>query len=243
MGWLDNQSAVEQNNEKADVKSIKELDIKIPGQKEWIRVNKNQVYDIYNDEFPILLVVMDEIAELTLPTGIKTEEGKEEDAMKQEIQMLMQSISQLGRAAGIHIMLATQRSGTAIINGTTQANLRFRLVCGRLNQMSSMMATESTIATTISSNKGAGAVYIDGKIDMMQAYFAKPEWIKNWYAKRGLNPYGKLDNEMSNGIDADQLENLEGEEDIAPIHDSFDFEFDGVKGEVDKTAQQNYEEV
>lgn len=39
--------------------------------------------------------MLDECSELIEPTGVKTQEGKEEDALKQEIVGLIKSITQL----------------------------------------------------------------------------------------------------------------------------------------------------
>ena len=39
----------------------------------------------------------------------KPREGKEDDAVKGEIQMIVGSIARLGRAAGVHMAVATQR--------------------------------------------------------------------------------------------------------------------------------------
>ena len=63
-------------------------------------LNKNSVDKCYTDSMPRLLIVVDEIAELTGKSGIKTTEGKKEDALKDEILSNIQSITQLGRSAG-----------------------------------------------------------------------------------------------------------------------------------------------
>ena len=61
-----------------------------------------------------LLIVADECAELIEPGGLKTSEGKEEDAMKSEIVGLMKSVTQLGRSAGIHMVLAPLSLNTIV---------------------------------------------------------------------------------------------------------------------------------
>ena len=66
---------------------------------------------------PRLLIVVDEIAELTQKGGIKTAEGKAEDALKDEIISNIQSITQLGRSSGIHCILCTQRNDASVIPG------------------------------------------------------------------------------------------------------------------------------
>lgn len=63
---------------------------------------------------PRLLTIVDECAELLQPTGLKSEEGKSEDACKQEIVGLIKSITQLGRSSGMHIIVCPLRLSTII---------------------------------------------------------------------------------------------------------------------------------
>lgn len=99
------------------------LEIKMPGAEGYVPISRFQVKKKYKDDIgPRLVIVLDEVAELFQPSGVKTEEGKNEDAMKAEIQMITQSITQLGRSAGVHMVLATQRNGSKIINSTIQSN-------------------------------------------------------------------------------------------------------------------------
>lgn len=89
---------------------------------DWITVNGNCCDHRYEDEFPILLIVVDELAELTQKGGLKTTEGKEEDAMKDEIIGIIQSITQLGRSAGVLMMLATQKPNASIVPTVIRSN-------------------------------------------------------------------------------------------------------------------------
>lgn len=122
MGWLDHQEKHEKGGKAvSEVKSDK-IEVMLPGCGEYVRINKNQIHRIYLDEQPRLMLVIDEVAELLMPTGVKTEAGKEEDQMKQECVGLIQSITQLGRSAGIHVVCCTQRNDTKIIPGVIQNN-------------------------------------------------------------------------------------------------------------------------
>ena len=112
MGWMDHQD--NGSAAKAKVESlIPELEICLDGQN-WIPVNKHCVDKVYSDSMPRLLIVCDEIAELTGKSGIKTTEGRNEDSLKDEIISNIQSITQLGRSAGIHCILCTQRCETFV---------------------------------------------------------------------------------------------------------------------------------
>lgn len=111
MGWMLNDTG---KSAKAKIEvQLPELEIQLDGEN-WIPVNKNCVDKCYTDEMPRLLIVVDEIAELAGKSGIKTTEGKAEDALKDEILSNIQSITQLGRSAGIHCILCTQRNDAAL---------------------------------------------------------------------------------------------------------------------------------
>ena len=110
MGWFDNQDKGSSAKSKVET-LLPELEIQLDGE-HWIPVNKNCVDKVYTDSMPRLLIVVDEIAELTQKGGIKTAEGKAEDALKDEIISNIQSITQLGRSSGIHCILCTQRCET-----------------------------------------------------------------------------------------------------------------------------------
>lgn len=120
MSWLDNQDKGSAAKAKIEVK-IPELEICLDNEN-WIPINKNSVDKCYTDAMPRLIIIIDEIAELTGKGGLKTTAGKEEDALKDEILSNIQSITQLGRSAGIHCVLCTQRNDSSIISGVIQNN-------------------------------------------------------------------------------------------------------------------------
>ena len=64
---------------------------------------------------PILIVIIDELAELRMQESWKDSET------------YIARIAQLGRAAGVHIVVATQRPSTNIITGVIKANLPTRI--------------------------------------------------------------------------------------------------------------------
>ena len=112
MGWMVNDTGKSAKASKVTMHSP-ELEICLDGEN-WIPINKNCVDKCYADEMPRLLIVCDEIAELTGKSGIKNEEGRREDALKDEIISNIQSLTQLGRSAGIHCILCTQRNDAAL---------------------------------------------------------------------------------------------------------------------------------
>ena len=123
MSWFDHQETPQKSGKVVETKDLKIIEILMPGGTEFVPLSKYQVKRVYADDLGgALLIIVDEVAELLLPSGVKTEAGKEEDAMKQECVNLIQSITQLGRAAGIHMVLCTQRNDAKIIPGVIQNN-------------------------------------------------------------------------------------------------------------------------
>ena len=74
--------------------------------------------DSYNAKhrlpMPFIVVIVDEMSDLMLVAG-------------KEIENYIQKLSQMARAAGIHIIMATQRPSVDVITGTIKANFPTRI--------------------------------------------------------------------------------------------------------------------
>src|SRR6266481_3867388 len=70
--------------------------------------------EIDTTPLPFIVVIIDEMADLMLVAG-------------KEIEAAVQRLAQMARAAGIHIIMATQRPSVDVITGTIKANFPTRI--------------------------------------------------------------------------------------------------------------------
>ncbi len=97
----------------------------------------------HNLPMPYIVVIVDEMSDLMLVAG-------------KEIENYIQKLSQMARAAGIHIIMATQRPSVDVITGTIKANFPTRI---------SFQVTSKIDSRTILGEQGAEQLL--GKGDML----------------------------------------------------------------------------
>ena len=115
---------------------------------------------------PYIVVVIDEYADLTIPWGISLKSK----GIAKNIMSAIIRLAQKGRAAGIHIIIATQRPSDDIITGLIKANFPTRIAF--------RVSTRVDSSTIIDS---PGAERLTGKGDMLYCTRAEMERMQCAY--------------------------------------------------------------
>jgi len=160
--------------------------------------------DGYNSKhkipMPYIVVVVDEMSDLMLVAG-------------KEIENYIQKLSQMARAAGIHIIMATQRPSVDVITGTIKANFPTRI---------SFQVTSKIDSRTILGEQGAEQLL--GKGDML--YMSSANRIVRIHAPFvSDNEIEKINNSLRSQAEPDYIDeilNFADEKEIVDINNQGD---------------------
>ncbi|MBR1406396.1 MAG: DNA translocase FtsK [Bacteroidales bacterium] len=142
---------------------------------------------------PYLVVVVDEYADLTMSVG----GGSDSKALARSISTSIIRLAQKGRAAGIHVVLATQRPSVDVITGLIKANFPTRIAFRVFSQIDSRTILDSSGAEKLI-GKGDMIYYAGADVERVQCAFISNDEInalndfignQNGYKRSYNTPY------------------------------------------------------
>lgn len=181
------------------------------------------------------MVMVDEAAELLAADPPNNDEGKIIKELIGEAKTIISSIARLGRAAGVHITLATQQPRAEIFSGDLRPNLGYRVNCG---------TTDSSTATMILGPLGRegprvspnpqGRLYLGiySRGNHGQGLFAKQSFAEEYLASQGLNV---------DGTPMDDWTPPDGQEDTRIFYGKTPLEIQAIKEGMDETKSMSDE--
>ena len=145
------------------------------------------------EKFPYIVIIVDELAEIM-------------QANKKEAEACIQRITQLARACGMHMVLATQRPSVDIITGVIKNNIPSRVAFSLQSGIDS-----KTIINTVGAEKllGRGDMLFNptgtSVMPRLQASYATDDEIQKIIDYVKHNNIAKYDESIENAINAEQL--------------------------------------
>ena len=112
---------------------------KLPVEERLARLPAGEKPDDYTDAMPYIVVIVDEFADLMMTSG-------------KEIEQAIARLAQKARAAGIHVILATQRPSADVVTGLIKTNLPCRICFQVKSKLDSRIILEQSGGEKLAGN-------------------------------------------------------------------------------------------
>ena len=143
--------------------------------------------------FPNIVVVVDELADLMITSG-------------KEIEGAIQRLSQMARAAGIHLIVATQRPSVDVITGTIKSNFPTRISYKVVNKINSRTILEEQGAEQLLGQGDLLITMLGESLLRVHGPFVKTEEVQS--VVNHLKQQGEPEYLQSVTKDEEELENF-----------------------------------
>ena len=143
--------------------------------------------------FPNIVVVVDELADLMITSG-------------KEIEGAIQRLSQMARAAGIHLIVATQRPSVDVITGTIKSNFPTRISYKVVNKINSRTILEEQGAEQLLGQGDLLITMLGESLLRVHGPFVKTEEVQS--VVNHLKKQGEPEYLQSVTKDEEELENF-----------------------------------
>ena len=155
------------------------------------------------EKMPFLVLIVDELADLMMVSGFEVEQN-------------LVRLAQLGRAAGIHLLLATQRPSVNVVTGLLKANIPARCAFAVSGQVDSRVILDSSGAEKLMGKGDALILHKESpKAERMQGALVYDEEVEElvryWTQQEGppvpvINLDASEDDDGDGSVDGQQMD-------------------------------------